>query len=192
MWRMRVRDLVLSVAALSGAAPLCLGACVSVRGKDFAARYAGQCASEPAPFAQGVVQEGPAVEAARGALADRAGDQSDALRRCYEEGLANVARMQGRVRLRLTVNRQGKLENVGVAENTMGYEAFACCIASVVSGFTLPPSAAGAVGLEYPFAFELVRMPVGVRDAMGPDFVDVSAKPEGFSLRLDGKMYGDP
>jgi hypothetical protein len=191
MWSEHVRDRRLS-AALSGVC-LWLGACVSVQGEGFTAKYAGACASTPLPFAAGVVQDGPGAQAAKARLVEHIGDQADAFRVCYESALANVPRMHGRVVVRLSLNAQGGLDGLHVVENTTKYDAFGCCVADVVRKLTWPPFAAGApVGLEYPFTFELVRMPLGYRFDLGSDFVNQSVRPEGYTLSLDGKMYGDP
>jgi hypothetical protein len=188
MWRTAIRACGVAAAVCS------VSACVYVKGADFATRYTGTCGTSGVPFAAGVVQAGPGMEAVTARLVDQVGDQTYALRKCYEEALANVPRMQGKVVLGLTLSPRGALDRVSVLENTTNYEAFSCCVVAVVRNFSWPPSAAGAsFGLKYPFTFGLVRMPTGFRpEYIQVDFEYTSARSEGYKVYLDGQMFGDP
>jgi len=168
-----------------------LGACATTVGADFYTKYAKACQLRAEPVPRDSLTQGAVAEAARAHLVSEVGARSEALRRCYEEALANVPRTQGRVVLRLSVTPQGKLEGLGVVENATGIDAMACCVASVVQPIDWPPSAAGSsVTMEYPFTFRLVRMPVGYRYDVGPEFAHTKVRPEGYEVDLDGALYG--
>ena len=182
------------LSALLTGASLHLRACISTMGEGFTEKYAGTCKNAGSAHATSPVQDGPAEKAAKARLVEQlGGDASESLQLCYEQALANLARMQGRILLRLSVNAQGSAETIHVVENTTKYEAFACCIAAVVRKLTWPPTAAGAsVQIEYPFTFGLVRMPYGYKRDIGLEFKSTQVRPEGYSLHLDGLMRGDP
>lgn len=166
-------------------------ACVKTPGADFQTRYARGCANGPPAIPADAVREGPAPAAARMQLAEHVGDATDALRRCYTDALANVPRLGGRVLLRIVVGGPGAAPQLGVADNSTQYDAFGCCVAQVVSEASAPLTAAGSpVLIDYPLSFALVAMPVGYRYDVGPDFAYARARPEGFELKLDGKLYG--
>jgi hypothetical protein len=164
---------------------------VKTPGADFQTTYAKGCTNGPPAVPADALREGPAHAAARTQLVAQVGDATDALRRCYTDALANVPRLQGRVLLRIVVGGTGAAPQLGVAEDTTHYEAFGCCVATVVREASAPLRAAGsAVVIDYPLGFKLVSMPVGYRYDVGPDFAFARARPEGFELALDGKMYG--
>lgn len=118
-------------------------------------------------------------------------DRYQRLTRCYVEALANRERLHGRIVLRFSVAPGGAVQQLRVAENTTDFDAFGCCVAAVVREIAWPPRAATApVGLEYPFVFHLVRMPIGHRSDLGSDFVYLAVQPNGYELALDGAMYG--
>lgn len=163
----------------------------SVVGGDFHAKYAGVCASSSAPLASELEQSGARWQAARDTLVAEVEGHSGELRRCYVEALANQERLHGRVVLRFVFAPNGELAQILVAENDSGYEPLGCCVAAVARDFHWQLSAAGAgVGLEYPFTFELIRMPLGYREAMTADFAFMEVLASGFKLVLDGAMYG--
>jgi len=160
-------------------------ACLKAPGADFETRYGKGCEQQALPA--GAVREGEAFRA----LVARVDGAGPELRRCYTDALAYAPRMQGRVLLRLAIGAAGVAPQVEVAENTTRYAAFGCCVAAVVRQAASPLKAAGTqVVLEYPLTFKLVSMPVGYRYDVGPDFAYASARPEGFELALDNKMYG--
>lgn len=163
-------------------------------GEGFTETYSGTCKRLPSAPPATPLLDGPREKAVKARFAEElGGDATESLQRCYEQALANVARMQGRVLLRLSVSAQGGVETAQVVENTTQYEAFACCIAAVVRKLGLPPMAAGSsVQLEYPFTFGLVRMPYGYKRDIGLEFKATQIRPEGYSLHLDGFMHGDP
>ena len=166
-------------------------ACVKTPGADFQARYANTCSNGPPAVPADAVREGPAHAAVRTRLVEQVDDAAAALRSCYVDALANVPRLQGRVLLRIVVGEPGAPPQVGVAEDTTRYDALSCCVATVVREASAPLTAAGPqVAIDYPLSFKLVAMPAGYRYDVGPDFAYARARPEGFELALDGKMYG--
>lgn len=174
-----------SVVAACVSASACLG---HVVGSDFHAKYAGQCASSTQPFGSDVEQAGARWQAARDHLVIEIEKRGEALRRCYTEALANVKSLHGRVVLRLTLAPSGRIDQIAVSEDAPGYEPLACCVVATVNEIAWQPSA--AIGLEYPFTFELVRMPLGYRESMSADFAFMEVLPTGYRVVLDGAMHG--
>lgn len=169
-----------------------LSACgVTVVGEGFHAKYNGRCSHAATPFAEDVEQSGVRWTAARDHLVSELRDRSGKLTRCYVEALANQERLHGRIVVRASVAPSGAIAQLMVAENTTDFEAFGCCVAALVREISWPPSAAtSALGLDYPFVFRLVRMPIGHRSDLGSDFVYLAVEPSGYELALDGAMFG--
>ena len=174
------------------AACLWVSACsASVVGGDFHTKYAGACTTSSEPLAAEIEQSGARWQAARNKLVAEIEQRSEGLRRCYKEALANQERLHGRVVLRFMFAPSGELDQLLVAENATGYEPLGCCVVAMMREIQWQPSAAGAaLGLEYPFTFELIRMPLGYREGMTADFAFTEVLPSGFKVVLDGAMYG--
>jgi hypothetical protein len=104
------------------------------------------------------------------------------LRRCYVEALANEPQTRGRIRVRAWVNTRGGIERANVAADDTAFPALACCVVAVVRRLQLGAThASRAVGIEYPFSFRIMQMPVG----QTTEFVYSAAGPDGFEVVLD-------
>lgn len=77
------------------------------------------------------------------------------MRPVYEQFLRRNPRLTGRVVLEFTMSSGLAVDDVVVAENTTGDEAFGKAIGAVLLGFDWPrmPIVGGRVRFSYPFVF---------------------------------------
>jgi hypothetical protein len=75
------------------------------------------------------------------------------LQTCYESGLARDPDLRGRVVLHITIDLQGKVESLSVADNQLANCQVVACIVSELRDLAFPPPR-DTFTLEHPFNFE--------------------------------------
>jgi hypothetical protein len=75
-------------------------------------------------------------------------------RQCYEAGLGRNPTLTGRVTLRFVIERDGKVSQVVLGDNTLPDCAVAECVRSIVPGIVFPPPEGGIVTVQYPIMLE--------------------------------------
>jgi hypothetical protein len=109
----------------------------------------------------------PSAVAAAGRAAARAPDaqaqarefvraRTGSLQRCYEDVLRERPTASGRMRIRLTVARDGAVGDVTVVRNELG-PAMAECVRTTVQGWKAPFRPAEPVVVEVPVSFTPVE-----------------------------------
>jgi hypothetical protein len=81
--------------------------------------------------------------------------QAPEIRRCYERGLKRDPELSGELSLRLSIDRAGKVEQVGLDEDSLGDATVAACIATAVQRWSFP--AGDPVEVVYPLALTPVH-----------------------------------
>lgn len=81
------------------------------------------------------------------------GARKAALRACYERELKRDPSLQGRVVVRFTITTRGDASDIDIEENTVGTDAVAACLRSVVRGWRLPFQPRDDVPVVFPFVF---------------------------------------
>lgn len=77
-----------------------------------------------------------------------------AIRACYERELKRNPTLAGKVTVQFTIEPQGNVSGVKVADNTTGEAAVGTCVANAVQRFRFNPGPqGGSVSFSYPFVF---------------------------------------
>ncbi|HVE87345.1 MAG TPA: AgmX/PglI C-terminal domain-containing protein, partial [Myxococcales bacterium] len=98
----------------------------------------------------------PEVDSAnvdRDALARYVKARLKAIQNCYEKELKRNPSLKGKVMVRFTITRQGRTGDIDIEENTMGNEAVASCIRTVIRSWIFPFKPDDDVPVSYPFVF---------------------------------------
>jgi TonB family protein len=104
----------------------------------------------------GVSLQTPDVESSdvdREKLAGFVRARKSAIQGCYERELKRNPSLKGRVVIRFTITPQGTTSDIDVEENTLGNDAVASCIRTVIRGWRFPFKPEGEVPVSYPFVF---------------------------------------
>jgi TonB family protein len=89
----------------------------------------------------------------RDALARYVKARLKAIQNCYEKELKRNPSLKGKVMVRFTITRAGRTGDIEVEENTMGNEAVASCIRTVIRSWIFPFKPEDDVPVSYPFVF---------------------------------------
>lgn len=89
----------------------------------------------------------------REALARYVKQRLKAIQTCYEKELKRNPSLKGKVVVRFSITPSGRSGDVDVEENTLGNEAVASCIRTVIRGWIFPFKPADNVAVAYPFLF---------------------------------------
>lgn len=104
----------------------------------------------------GVSMQAPEVESAdvdREKLAAYVRGRKSAIQQCYEKELKRNPSLKGKVVVRFTIAVSGRATEIDVEENTLGNEAVAACIKTVIRGWVFPFKPPSDVAVAYPFVF---------------------------------------
>lgn len=109
-----------------------------------------EVAARPAEVGSGPV-EVDSSDVDKGALVRFIKVRLSAIRNCYEKELKRNPNLKGKITVRFTIQTNGRTSDVEIEENTLGSEAVASCIKTVVRGWTLPFKPEDEVPVSYPF-----------------------------------------
>lgn len=104
----------------------------------------------------GVSMQAPEVESSevdREKLAGFVRARKSAIQSCYERELKRNPSLKGRVVVRFTITPQGSTTDIDIEENTLGNDAVASCIRTVIRGWRFPFKPDSEVPVAYPFVF---------------------------------------
>jgi TonB family protein len=104
----------------------------------------------------GVQMQAPEVESKavdREKLAGFVRARKSAIQACYERELKRNPSLKGRVVVRFTITTQGTTAEIEIEENTLGNDAVAACIRTVIRGWRFPFKPDDDVPVAYPFVF---------------------------------------
>ncbi len=104
----------------------------------------------------GVSMQAPEVESAdvdREKLAAYVRGRKSAIQQCYEKELKRNPTLKGKVVVRFTISTSGRAIEIDIEENTLGNEAVAACIKTVIRGWVFPFKPPSDVPVAYPFVF---------------------------------------
>ncbi len=77
----------------------------------------------------------------------------DRMRACYEKGLAEDAKLEGKVSMRFVIDREGKVPVAGIGELTLPQCDVARCVRDVFKTLQFPKPEGGIVTVTYPIMF---------------------------------------
>jgi outer membrane biosynthesis protein TonB len=103
-----------------------------------------------------VKDESPVVDTAdidRAALARYVKARLKAIQNCYERELKRNPKLKGKVVVRFSITRAGRTSDIEIEEDTLGDEAVASCIRTVMRGWVFPFKPDDEVPVAYPFVF---------------------------------------
>lgn len=103
-----------------------------------------------------VQDQAPEVDSSdvdRESLARYVKARTKAIQGCYERELKRNPRLKGKVVVRFTIGRGGRALEVEIEENSLGNEAVASCIRTIIRGWVFPFSPPSDVAVAYPFLF---------------------------------------
>jgi TonB family protein len=98
----------------------------------------------------------PEVESSkvdREALARYVKQRLKAIQNCYEKELKRNPSLRGKVVVRFSITPSGRSGDIEVEENTLGNDAVASCIRTVIRGWVFPFNPPNNVAVAYPFLF---------------------------------------
>lgn len=98
----------------------------------------------------------PEVDSAdvdREALARYVKARKTAIQNCYERELKRNPRLKGKILVRFAITRTGRANEIEIDENTLGNDAVASCIRTVVRTWVFPFKPESDVTVAYPFVF---------------------------------------
>jgi len=104
----------------------------------------------------GVQMQAPEVESKdvdREKLAGFVRARKSAIQACYERELKRNPSLKGRVVVRFTITTQGSTTDIEIEENSLGNDAVASCIRTVIRGWRFPFKPDSEVPVAYPFVF---------------------------------------
>lgn len=76
-----------------------------------------------------------------------------AIKNCYEKELKRNTQLKGKVVVRFTITPAGRTGDIEIEENTVGNEAVAACIRTVIRSWIFPFKPDDEVPVSYPFLF---------------------------------------
>jgi outer membrane biosynthesis protein TonB len=103
-----------------------------------------------------VTSAAPEVESSdvdRDALARYVKARIKAIQNCYEKELKRNPNLKGKVLVRFNILSSGRTGEIEIEENTLGNDAVASCIRTVIRGWMFPFKPDGEVPVAYPFVF---------------------------------------
>lgn len=89
----------------------------------------------------------------REALARYVRARKAAIQNCYERELKRNPSIKGRVMVRFSITPAGRSSDIEIEENTLGNEAVASCIRTVIRTWVFPFKPSSDVTVSYPFVF---------------------------------------
>jgi outer membrane biosynthesis protein TonB len=98
----------------------------------------------------------PEVDSAsvdRDALARYVKARLKAIQNCYEKELKRNPGLKGKVLVRFSIKPSGRTGDIEIEENTLGDDAVASCIRTVIRGWVFPFKPDDEVPVAYPFVF---------------------------------------
>lgn len=111
---------------------------------------------EAAVVAKVETMGGPEVESSsvdRNAVAKFVKARIKAVASCYEKELKRNPSLKGKVVVRFTITASGRVSEVEIEENSLGNQAVASCIRTIVRGWAFPFKPEEDVPVSYPFVF---------------------------------------
>lgn len=103
-----------------------------------------------------VADAAPDVESSdvdREALARYVKARKSAIQACYEKELKRNPSLKGKVVVRFSISTSGRASSVEIEENTLGNDAVASCIRSIIRTWVFPFKPESEVPVAYPFVF---------------------------------------
>jgi hypothetical protein len=100
-----------------------------------------------------VAPEVDSADVDREALARYVRQRLKAIQNCYERELKRNPSLKGKVVVRFSITPSGRSGDIDVEENTLGNEAVASCIRTVIRGWIFPFKPPDNVAVAYPFLF---------------------------------------
>ncbi len=97
------------------------------------------------------VLEGKSID--REALARYVRSRKAAIQGCYEKELRRFPTLKGKVFVHFVITQLGRASEIAIEEDTMGNEAVASCVTSIIRGWVFPFKPDVDVPVGYPFAF---------------------------------------
>jgi len=104
-------------------------------------------------YVKDVAPEVDSSDVDREALARYVKQRLKAIQNCYEKELKRNPNLKGKVVVRFSITPSGRSGDIDVEENTLGNEAVASCIRTVIRGWIFPFKPADNVAVAYPFLF---------------------------------------
>lgn len=104
----------------------------------------------------GVSMQTPDVDSTdvdREKLASYVRSRKSAIQQCYERELKRTPTLKGRVVVRFSITPAGSATDIDIEENTLGNDAVASCIRTVIRGWRFPFKPPSEVTVAYPFVF---------------------------------------
>jgi TonB family protein len=89
----------------------------------------------------------------REALARYVKARKSAIQNCYERELKRNPSLKGRVVVRFSITPAGRSAEIEIEENSLGNEAVASCIRTVIRTWVFPFKPSSGVTVSYPFVF---------------------------------------
>jgi TonB family protein len=111
---------------------------------------------EAAQVRGGVSMQTPEIESAdvdREKLSAYVRGRKSAIQQCYEKELKRNPTLKGKVVVRFTITTSGRASEIDIEENSLGNEAVAACIKTVIRGWVFPFKPPSEVPVAYPFVF---------------------------------------
>ncbi|QRK08512.1 AgmX/PglI C-terminal domain-containing protein [Archangium violaceum] len=103
-----------------------------------------------------VTSSAPEVESSevdRDALARYVKNRLRSIQGCYEKELKRNPNLKGKVLVRFSIRPTGRTGEIEIEENTLGNDAVASCIRTVIRGWVFPFKPDDDVSVAYPFVF---------------------------------------
>lgn len=103
-----------------------------------------------------VRDQAPEVESKdvdREALTRYVRSRTRAIQACYEKELKRNPSLKGKIVIRFSIMPNGRTGEIDIEENTLGNEAVASCIKTIVRSWSFPFKPDGEVPVSYPFVF---------------------------------------
>ena len=97
------------------------------------------------------VLEGKSID--REALARYVRSRKAAILGCYEKELRRFPTLKGKVVVHFVITQLGRASEIAIEEDTMGNEAVASCVKSIIRGWVFPFKPDVDVPVGYPFVF---------------------------------------
>jgi TonB family protein len=114
-------------------------------GEKVAAQVHGKVADSTPDVESGTVD--------REKLASYVRARKGAIQNCYEKELKRSPTLKGKVTVRFSITSSGRTSEIEIEENTLGNEAVASCIRTLIRGWVFPFKPDGDVSVSYPFVF---------------------------------------
>ncbi|MHB8877849.1 MAG: TonB family protein [Myxococcaceae bacterium] len=103
-----------------------------------------------------VQDQAPEVDSSdvdREALARYVKQRKSAIQNCYERELKRNPSLRGKVVVRFSITPSGRASDIEIEENTLGNDAVASCVRTVIRTWSFPFKPSSDVTVAYPFVF---------------------------------------